>query len=410
MVENIPEGYKKTDVGVIPKDWEVMALGELLKFKNGLNKAKEYFGYGIPIVNYNDVYLNTELKVKDILGKVFLTAKEIKLFEVRKGDVFFTRTSETPEEVGISTVVVEDVKDTVFSGFILRGRPLNNKLDLFYKKYCFDTKAVRDEIVSSCTYTTRALTNGTQLSKINIIIPPIPEQIAIANALSDIDSLIYSLEKLIDKKKNIKQGAMQELLTGKKRLDGFCGEWEEKEIDNICSFINGKAHENSISENGKYTVVNSKFISTNGDIRKFSNECFCLTKQDDILMVMSDVPNGRAIAKCFFVNENDKYTVNQRICILRLENVNSKFIYYLINRHPCLLAFDDGVKQTNLKKTDITSLKIRIPSTIEEQTAIAKILSDMDTEIEKLNKKLNKYKEIKQGMMQELLTGKRRLI
>ncbi|MGI5876962.1 MAG: hypothetical protein ACOX6X_09240, partial [Dethiobacteria bacterium] len=108
----IREGYRQTEVGIIPEEWECLSLGDLFKFKNGLNKGKEFFGHGTPIVNYNDVYLKTEIRVKDILGRVSLSSKEIKLFEVLRGDVFFTRTSETPEEVGISSVIIEDVEDT----------------------------------------------------------------------------------------------------------------------------------------------------------------------------------------------------------------------------------------------------------------------------------------------------------
>ena len=150
------------------KEWPIVPIRELLEFKNGLNKGKEYFGYGTPIVNYTDVYHNTGLMAKDIKGKVCLSKDEIRRFEVRKNDVFFTRTSETPEEVGLSAVLLEDIDDCVFSGFVLRGRPKTDDLVGDYCKYCFSTKHVREEIVRNCTYTTRALTNGRVLSYIDI--------------------------------------------------------------------------------------------------------------------------------------------------------------------------------------------------------------------------------------------------
>jgi type I restriction enzyme S subunit len=134
-----------------------------------------------------------------------------------------------------------------------------------------------------------------------------------------------------------------------------------------------------------------------------------IAKKNDILMVMSDVPNGRAIAKCFLVNRNKKYSVNQRICLLRSNVDNPTFLYYKIDRNSYYLSFDDGVKQTNLRKDDVLGCKLKVPK-IEEQKAIAQILSDMDAEIEALNKKLEKYKKIKQGMMEELLTGRVRLV
>lgn len=236
------------------------------------------------------------------------------------------------------------------------------------------------------------------------------EQYKIAKVLSDIDKLIDSIKKLIDKKNRIKKGVMQELLTGKRRLKGFTEDWENKKLMDITSFTNGKAHENSISDNGKYIVVNSKFISSDGKEVKYSNDCFCVAYKDNILMVMSDVPNGKAIAKCFYVDQDYRYTVNQRVCLLRAQTVNPKFLYYKINRHQYFLSFDDGVKQTNLRKDDILNCQIKIPKSEKEQEAIAQLLSDMELEIVKLETKLKKYKDIKQGIMQELLTGRIRLI
>ena len=204
---------------------------------------------------------------------------------------------------------------------------------------------------------------------------------------------------------------MQELLTGKRRLLWFKGEWKKKELHELCAFTNWKAHEDSISTHWKYIVVNSKFVSTEWKVKKFSDSCRCSVNKNDILMVMSDIPNGKAIAKCFIVDIDNKYTLNQRICWLKInENNNSKFIYYIINRHKYYISFDDWVKQTNLRKEDVLSCELVIPETLDEQKDIAKILSNMDTEIENLKIKRSKYKKIKEWMMQELLTGKIRLI
>jgi type I restriction enzyme S subunit len=286
----IREGYRQTEVGIIPEEWECLSLGDLFKFKNGLNKGKEFFGHGTPIVNYNDVYLKTEIRVKDILGRVSLSSKEIKLFEVLRGDVFFTRTSETPEEVGISSVIIEDVEDTVFSGFLIRARPINKKLDLYYKKYCFSTKSVRNEIVSKCTYTTRALTNGKVLSGVQIIVPPLPEQQAIATALSDIDGLINSLQKLIDKKKKIKQGAMQELLTGKIRLEGFSGEWVEVRLGDIAEVTMGQSPDSRFynTNNAGIPLVqgNADIDNRKTIIRNYTLQITKQAKKGDIIMTV----------------------------------------------------------------------------------------------------------------------------
>ena len=239
---------------VIP-GWQSYVIGDLLEFKNGLNKGKEFFGTGTPIVNYVDVYSNTGLYSKDIKGSVTLSAAEIKRYDAKKGDVFFTRTSETPAEVGLSCVLLENVSNCVFSGFVLRGRPITDKLDNAYCKYCFRMPEIRASIISECTYTTRALTNGRQLSKIAILLPSVPEQQMIAEALSDVDELIDSLEKLIEKKKAIKQGAMQELLTGRKRLNKFEGKWEVTTLGKMLTIAHGKNQANVESRYGKYPIL-----------------------------------------------------------------------------------------------------------------------------------------------------------
>jgi len=215
------KGYKQTEVGVIPEDWPTLRIGNLFGFKNGLNKAKEFFGAGTPIVNYMDVFSHPGLYKSEILGKVTVSADEIRAYGVRQGDVFFTRTSETVEEIGIAAVLLEDVDDGVFSGFVLRARPKSPDLglNLLFKKYCFDSEIARKQITSTSSYTTRALTNGRLLSQVILPCPPkLEEQHAIAAVLSDMDAAISALETRRAKTQAIKQGMMQELLTGRVRL------------------------------------------------------------------------------------------------------------------------------------------------------------------------------------------------
>jgi type I restriction enzyme, S subunit len=200
-------------------EWEHVRLGDLLKFKNGLNKGKDFFGYGTPIVNYMDVFESTKMHSASIAGRVSLTPAERKNFDVRKGDVFFTRTSETVEEIGFAAVMLDEPKDTVFSGFVLRARPLNHdRLCDAFKAYCFGTAAVRKQIISKASCTTRALTNGRILSKVLLRPPPLPEQAAIADVLTDMDAELWALEQRREKTRDLKQAMMQELLMGKTRL------------------------------------------------------------------------------------------------------------------------------------------------------------------------------------------------
>ena len=144
-------------------------IGELFEFKNGLNKGKEFFGRGTPIVNYTDVYKKNKIYLNDLLGTVETTNDEQERYSVKRGDVFFTRTSETKEEVGKTSVLLEDVENGVFSGFVLRARPKTELLIPEYCAYCFETYEFRKSVVRYSTYTTRALTNGGTLSKLKFL-------------------------------------------------------------------------------------------------------------------------------------------------------------------------------------------------------------------------------------------------
>lgn len=200
-------------------EWKKVQIGDHFDFKNGLNKAKEFFGQGTPIINYMDVYPHLAIYAKNIHGKVTLSNNELRAFEVRKGDVLFTRTSETIEEIGLSSIVLDDVENTVFSGFLLRAKPKTKLFESQFKKYCFRSNAVRKQIISTSSQTTRALTNGRLLSKVSVLIPINPqEQIAIAETISDMDLEIKELETKKDKYVMIKNGMMQKLLTGEIRV------------------------------------------------------------------------------------------------------------------------------------------------------------------------------------------------
>lgn len=168
-------------------------LGELFEFKNGLNASKEQFGHGKPIVNYVNVYKKNSIVSSDLTGRVELEASAIERYRVKRGDVFFTRTSETREEVGFASVLLENIEDCVFSGFVLRARPTTNFILPEFCKYCFATYKIRKQIIQSSTLTTRALTNGTSLSKVKIMIPPIEEQNRIVSILDRFDTLTNDL-------------------------------------------------------------------------------------------------------------------------------------------------------------------------------------------------------------------------
>ena len=246
------------------------------------------------------------------------------------------------------------------------------------------------------------------------IILPTPknrdEQQKIADCLSSINELITSQNQKLEALKAHKKGLMQELFPDegetvpKRRFKEFenTEPWEEKTLEQVANYENGKAHEQDITESGNFIVVNSKFISSEGEVRKFTNTSYCIAKKNDILMVLSDVPNGKAIAKCFFVNTDNLYTVNQRICKLTPCAANGRFLFYVLDRNSYFLSFDDGVKQTNLRKEDALNCPILIPDDPKEQQQIADCIYSIDELITTQIEKIKDLRRHKKGLMQQM--------
>ena len=184
------------------------------------------------------------------------------------------------------------------------------------------------------------------------------------------------------------------------RFPSFDNKWTLTTIGNVCAFTNGKAHEQNVVEYGEYIIVNSKFISSDGVVKKYSNKQICPLFKNDIVMVMSDVPNGKAMSKCFCIDKDNKYTLNQRICALRTKQIP---LYYMmqINRNDYFMKFDDGVKQTNLRKDDVLACPV-YSTTIKEQTKIADFLSLIDQRIEKQRRLVESLKKYKRGLFLKL--------
>lgn len=404
------------------KPWDTATIGDFLDFKNGLNKGKEFFGYGTPIVNYTDVYRKRSLTKNDVRGKVNLTRDEIHRFDARKNDVFFTRTSETPEEVGMSSVLLDDIDDCVFSGFVLRGRPKNDMFTPEYCKYCFTTEAVRNAITMGCTYTTRALTNGKQLSAIEIVVPSKPEQEAIAQSLTDIDELILSLEKLVAKKKAIKQGAMQELLTGKRRLPGFSGKWISGKWEEVLDCFSSGAtpyRGNPTFYKGSIKWVSSGELNYNhimDTLEHISTEAkektnLTIHPAGIFLMAITGLEASGTRGSCAILDA--PATTNQScMAIYGTDKMSTEYLFHYYVQHGDELAFQycQGTKQQSYTAVIVKKLPIYYPEDVAEQNAIASVLTSMDNEVRALKQKLAKYRQVKQGMMQQLLTGKIRLM
>jgi type I restriction enzyme S subunit len=371
----LKKGYKQTELGVIPEDWSIISIGDSIKIRHGKNQNNVLDPNGqFPILGTGGLmgYAND-----------FLYSKPSVLIG-RKGTIdkpmFLDKPFWTVDTLFYSEVYKEYSAKFLYYKF------------LQIKWYSYNEASGVPSL------------NAKTIESIKIAVPNNKlEQVRIENILSDADTYITGLEKLIEKKQAIKQGAMQELLKPK---DG----WGERLLTDIVDFTHGKAHEQFIVEDGTFCVVNSKFISTEGKVTKFSNQSFLTAKKNDILTVLSDLPNGKALAKCFFVERDNYYAVNQRICIWRSKNTDPKFLFYLLNRHPYFLALNDGVSQTHILNHHIKKCKINIPLNKSEQENIGEILSSVDKELAVLELKLEKAKAIKQGMMQNLLTGKIRLL
>ena len=189
----------------------------------------------------------------------------------------------------------------------------------------------------------------------------------------------------------------------KLRFKEFKGDWKRSTLRKESKFQNGKGHEQNIDPNGKYIVVNSKFVSTEGRVRKFTNEIICPLAEDSIVMVMSDIPKGKALAKCFYIDKNNLYSLNQRICSLTSEHNFNKFLFYRLNRLRYFLKFDTGYSQTNLRKDEVLNAPINLPS-LPEQQKIASFLSAVDEKLQQQTKKKDLLEEYKKGVMQKIFS------
>jgi len=213
-------GYKKTKVGWIPEEWECCKLSTLGNLTNGINKNKSEFGKGTPLVNLQDVFGKNA--ITDLpTGLVTCSDDERNRYCLRSGDVLFVRSSVKPEGVGLTTVVLHNLHNCVYSGFLIRFRPKKNVFDIFFLKYIFYSSLLRKIILRYSTISANTNINQVALSSIYLPLPPLPEQKKISEILSAWDRSIDLVGKLIDAKERLKKGLMQQLLSGRIRFPEF---------------------------------------------------------------------------------------------------------------------------------------------------------------------------------------------
>lgn len=409
----VPPGYKRTEVGLLPDDWGLTELGQLYQFTNGVNADKEAYGSGVPFVNVLEVVKHSHLGHSEIPGRVELPSAVIDSFTVRRGDIVLNRTSETQEEVGLASIYDDD-HVVVFGGFVIRGRPVGDAMYPPYVGYGLRASAVRTQITARGQGAIRANIGQASLREVLVPVPPKPEQRTIATALLDVDRLIAALDRLIAKKRAVRGAAMQRLLTGRTRLPGFSGEWETKQIADIARPCSEKN-----SSSGDLPVLTcSKHVGFVDSLGYFKNQVFSrdlsgykVIRRGQIGYPANHIEEGS-------IGLQDLYDVAlvSPIYVVCAPNdgVNSYFLHRLLKldsyRQVFAAATTSSVdRRGSLRWPAFSDIAVTLPP-VEEQEAIAAVLSDMDAEIENLERRHEKTKQIKQGMMQQLLTGRARLV
>ncbi len=436
-VSKVPEGYKQTEVGIIPEDWEIKTLGEIAIVKSGgtpSTNISQYWDGKVAWCTPTDI---TSLSGKYLLNTARTISKEG--LQNSSAELLPTNTIVMTSRATIGECAIAKVELATNQGF--KNFICSDVISYEFLFYLLTS--LKDSFISLCSGSTFLEISTTQIRKFSVNIPTLKEQTAIANALSDVDALIAELEKLIAKKEAIKTGAMQQLLTGRTRLPQFAkredgtpkgyktsefGEipedWEVVSLDSICSYQNGQAQESRFNSQSGYKVISIGNFSEKGRYLEGSNYIqrglkseinrFILNKNDLAMILNDKTAVGTILGRVIYINQDDTYVMNQRTMRLTCnEKVNSFYLSYLLNSddvHRRIVGMSKPGTQIYINTDDVLRFEVFIPMRIKEQTAIAEILSDMDSEIEALEKRLDKTKTLKQGMMQELLTGRTRLV
>lgn len=392
----IPQGYKQTEVGVIPMHWEVLPfieiVGQYIDYR-GRTPKKLGLDWGdgeILALSANNVQMGKINPDKEAyLGSEELYKKWMVQGECEKGDILLTM------EAPLGNIAqIPDSRKYILSQRVLLIKTKNWLLKDFFAHY-MKGSFFQNELLLNSTGSTAKGIQRKKLDDIKIYFPPTKaEQEAIAEALSDADALIESLEQLITKKRQIKQGTMQELLTGKKRLPGFSGEWEVKRFEDVLKIRHGKSQHEIVVAGGKYPI-----LASGGEIGRTND--FLYNKPSVLIGRKGTIDVPQFIDSPF-------WTIDTLFFTEITQDTNPKFIFYKFNTINWR-SYNEASGVPSLSASRIESIEFKCPP-LPEQTAIATILSDMDAEIAALETKHAKTRSLKQGMMYNLLTGKIRLI
>ncbi len=414
-VKAIPAGYKQTEVGVIPEDWQLSDIRAIssIPMQNGLFFEPKRKGVGVPLINVADMYASAPINVER-LGLFNATLNEINVFRALPGDLFFTRSSVVPSGIAYCNVYVSNYESVVFDSHLIRVRA---KQDIIYPKFLYlncISKHARASLIAEAKTATMTTIDQGAINRCPVIIPPKKEQIAIVTVLSDSDALIDALEQLIAKKQAIKSATMQQLLTGRTRLPAFAlrpdgtpkgykpselgdipEDWEVNPLGDLCSLKSGLGiTSKDIDDSSAYRCFGGNGLR--GYTQKYTHDGnYVLIGRQGALCGNIQYVSGR-----FFASEHALVATLSKFS-------NAMWLAVYLERMN-LNQYSESSAQPGLSAEKLRILKLITP-TNEEQTAIATILSDMDNELQALSQKLEKARALKQGMMQQLLTGKIRL-
>lgn len=412
-MELVESRMKQTDIGLIPEEWNVFRVSEVLQFMStaSYSRADLIEGGDINYVHYGDIH--TKWKFHLNLNKShlpYISSDKLKSYSlIQVGDLIMADASEDYNGIGKCVEIININGRRAISGlhtFLLRDK--GGYFAPKFKGYLASNVLVKKQFDSLATgLKIYSLSKGV-LRNVQIPLPPLPEQQAIATALSDTDSWIESLEKLLDKKHLIKQGAMQQLLSPKEG-------WEEKKLREVCDVRDG-THDSPEYQNKGVMFITSKNIVKGkldtADVSFISDSDARLVNQrsrvdrGDILMSMIGT-----IGNATYIDYTPNFCI-KNIALLKPKDISPCFLIQVIYSdqfQQYLMSKLDGGIQKFISLGVLRELNIYVPSS-DEQIRIATILSDMDSELESLENKLAKAKKIKQGMMRVLLTGKVRLV
>lgn len=398
---------------MVPKGWEKNSLDSLFEFKNGLNTEKEQYGNGYKFVNVMDVFRNDILTESKIIGRVQVTDKQLEGYQLKYGDVLFNRTSETFDEIAIAAIYLDNAIAT-FGGFVIRARPKGNQIDPAYSVFLFQSKSYRSQVVKLGQGAIRANIGQKDLARVCILVPPLAEQKKIAQILSTWGKAIAVTEKLLVNSQKQKKALMQQLLTGKKRLldeNGvrFRGEWKWLRAVELFKTISQKNNSEDVEllavtqDQGVIprTMLERRVVMPDGSTKGYK-----LVVPGNFIISLRSFQGGLEYSR-YRGLVSPAYTVLTPIKKIVDEFYKQYYKSYDFIGHlaVAVIGIRDG-KQISYE--DFSFLKLPYPE-IEEQQIIADVLSAADAEISVLEKKLACLKDEKKALMQQLLTGKRRV-